>query len=208
MCYVIVAGSAVPSTLHEVASLRWKATSISLYVQRVFVSWCTSYNHIHGTHSSETKGTGKKGPATALELGTYALSRSFSHASHGGRDLDRSPWLAWLKLRAKANCPHVSLELRLTPPSDGWSACLKHLHAVSCQECPTAHSFANSITCCRRCGRGSCYSVVSVATDETFVAKASYCMFYCFHSSTSSIQFHCCWSQQKAVSDQQTRQEQ
>ena len=27
------------------------------------------------------KVTGKKGPATALELGTYALSWSFSHAS-------------------------------------------------------------------------------------------------------------------------------
>ena len=38
-CYVMVAGSAVPSTLHEFASLGWKATSISLYVQWVFVSW-------------------------------------------------------------------------------------------------------------------------------------------------------------------------
>ena len=28
VCYVMVAGSAVPSTLHEVASLRWKATSL------------------------------------------------------------------------------------------------------------------------------------------------------------------------------------
>ena len=51
----MVAGSAVPSTLHEVASLRWKATSISLYVQWVFVSWYTSYNHINRTHSSEGK---------------------------------------------------------------------------------------------------------------------------------------------------------
>ena len=43
-----------------------------------------NYNHIHGTHSSEgERGTGKKGPATAPELGTYALSRSFSHVSHG-----------------------------------------------------------------------------------------------------------------------------
>ena len=33
------------------------------------------YTHIHGTHSSEAT-------ATALELGTYALSQSFSHASH------------------------------------------------------------------------------------------------------------------------------
>ena len=33
------------------------------------------------------KATGEKRPATALELGTYALSRSFTHASHG----DRSP---------------------------------------------------------------------------------------------------------------------
>ena len=31
--YVMVAGSAVPSTLHEFASLRWKAASISLYIQ-------------------------------------------------------------------------------------------------------------------------------------------------------------------------------
>ena len=38
------------------------------------------------THSSEGKRRqGKRGPATALELGTYALSRSFSHASHGDR---------------------------------------------------------------------------------------------------------------------------
>ena len=32
------------------------------------------------------KGDREKGPATALELGTYSLSRSFSHASHGDRD--------------------------------------------------------------------------------------------------------------------------
>ena len=32
--------------------------------------------------------TGEKGPATTLELGTYALSRSFSYASH--RDRSRS----------------------------------------------------------------------------------------------------------------------
>ena len=31
------------------------------------------------------KATGGKGPAPALELGTYALLRSFSHASHGDR---------------------------------------------------------------------------------------------------------------------------
>ena len=31
VCYVMVAGSAVPSTLHDFASLRWKAASISLY---------------------------------------------------------------------------------------------------------------------------------------------------------------------------------
>ena len=29
------------------------------------------------------KATGEKGPATVLKLGTYALTRSFSHASHG-----------------------------------------------------------------------------------------------------------------------------
>ena len=62
------------------------------------------------------KATGEKGPATALKLGTYALSRSFRHASHGNRlrssvphksnggteDLDRSPWLTWLKLCNRA----------------------------------------------------------------------------------------------------------
>ena len=37
---VMVAGLAVPSMLHESASLRWKAASISLYVQWVFVSVC------------------------------------------------------------------------------------------------------------------------------------------------------------------------
>ena len=43
-------------------------------------------NHINGTSQlRREKATGKKGPATALELGTYALSRSFSHASHGDR---------------------------------------------------------------------------------------------------------------------------
>ena len=31
------------------------------------------------------KVTGETRPATALELGTYALSRSFSHTSHGDR---------------------------------------------------------------------------------------------------------------------------
>ena len=35
--------------------------------------------------AQKEKATGEKGPATALELGTYALSRSFSHASHGDR---------------------------------------------------------------------------------------------------------------------------
>ena len=33
--------------------------------------------------AQKEKATGGKGPATALELGTYALMRSFSHASHG-----------------------------------------------------------------------------------------------------------------------------
>ena len=33
MCGVMVAGSAVPSMLHESASPRWKAASISLYVR-------------------------------------------------------------------------------------------------------------------------------------------------------------------------------
>ena len=33
VCGVMVAGSAVPSMLHESVSLRWKAASISLYVQ-------------------------------------------------------------------------------------------------------------------------------------------------------------------------------
>ena len=43
-------------------------------------------NHINGTSQlRREKATGKKGSATALELGTYALSRSFSHASHGDR---------------------------------------------------------------------------------------------------------------------------
>ena len=49
----------------------------------------TSYNHIHGTRSSEgKKATGGKGTATTLELGTYALSQSFGHASNKetGRD--------------------------------------------------------------------------------------------------------------------------
>ena len=33
--------------------------------------------------TAQKQATGKKGAATALELGTYALSRSLSHASHG-----------------------------------------------------------------------------------------------------------------------------
>ena len=39
------------------------------------------------------KGKGDRGkrPATAPELGTYALSRSFSHASHGGRSRSSIP---------------------------------------------------------------------------------------------------------------------
>ena len=37
------------------------------------------------------KATGEKRPATALELGTYALSRSFSHASHGDRSRSSVP---------------------------------------------------------------------------------------------------------------------
>ena len=39
MCYVMVAGSAAPSTLHEFASLRWKATSISLYYRVMEVAF-------------------------------------------------------------------------------------------------------------------------------------------------------------------------
>ena len=36
MCYMMVAGSVVPSTLHEFASPRWKAASISLYRVAMF----------------------------------------------------------------------------------------------------------------------------------------------------------------------------
>ena len=48
--------------------------------------------------AQKEKATGEKGPATVLELGTYALTRSFSHASHGNRsratratETDREP---------------------------------------------------------------------------------------------------------------------
>ena len=37
------------------------------------------------------KATGEKRPATVLELGTYALSRSFSHVSHGDRSRSSVP---------------------------------------------------------------------------------------------------------------------
>ena len=46
------------------------------------------FSNLYGIHSSKGKATGEKRPATALELGTYALPRSFSHASH--RDRSRS----------------------------------------------------------------------------------------------------------------------
>ena len=52
----------------------------------VLLLYGSHINHINGTSQlRREKATGKKGPATALELGTYALSRSFSHASHGDR---------------------------------------------------------------------------------------------------------------------------
>ena len=75
-------------TLHEVASLRWKATSISLYVQRVFVSWYASYNHIHGTHSSEGKRRqGKKHQWPRSNLGPMLYHRvSATRATETGRD--------------------------------------------------------------------------------------------------------------------------
>ena len=51
-----------------------------------------SYNHIHGTHTAQKrKGSRKKGLATALKLGTYALSQSFSHASHEDQSISFVP---------------------------------------------------------------------------------------------------------------------
>ena len=37
------------------------------------------------------KATGEKRPATMLELGTYALSQSYSHASHEDRSRSSVP---------------------------------------------------------------------------------------------------------------------
>ena len=44
------------------------------------------------------KATGEKRPATALELGTYALSRSFSHASHGDRPRSSVPHRSYVHM--------------------------------------------------------------------------------------------------------------
>ena len=56
----------------------YKHAEVHAHNQYLFI------NHINGTSQlRREKATGKKGPATALKLGTYALSRSFSHASHG-----------------------------------------------------------------------------------------------------------------------------
>ena len=46
--------------------------------------------------AQKERATGKKGPATALEPGTYALSRSFSHVSHGDRSRSFFPYRSYM----------------------------------------------------------------------------------------------------------------
>ena len=76
----------------------------------------TIINHINGTSQlRREKATGKKGPATALELGTYALSRSFSHASHGDRPRSFRPPSP---LCTGHRC--AAIQRRLRPAPRGW----------------------------------------------------------------------------------------
>ena len=62
----------------------------------------------------KNKVTGEKRPATALELGTYALLWSFSHASHGDRS--RSPVPLALMYRSQA----AAIQRHLRPAPRGW----------------------------------------------------------------------------------------
>ena len=52
VCYVMVAGSAVPSTLHEFVSLRWKAASISVCAMSIYLHQLTN----NSMHSCEDGG--------------------------------------------------------------------------------------------------------------------------------------------------------
>ena len=56
------------------------------------MSWCKLVQlSIIMELTAQEKATGEKGPATALELETYALTRSFSHTSHGDRSISFVP---------------------------------------------------------------------------------------------------------------------
>ena len=57
--------------------------------------------NLYGTSqlAPKEKATGEKGPATAIKLGTYALSRSFSHTSHGDRPRSSVPHRPYVPYR-------------------------------------------------------------------------------------------------------------
>ena len=64
--------------------------------------------------AEKKKATGEKGPATALDLGTYALSRSFSHASHGDRSRSFVPHRSYVPVAVPSTGekgPATALEL-------------------------------------------------------------------------------------------------
>ena len=65
--------------------------------------------------AQKEKATGQKGPATALELGTYALSRSFIHASHGDQSRSSVPHRPYVPVIGVTLCCN-----HLQPAPRGW----------------------------------------------------------------------------------------
>ena len=67
----------------------------------------------YGTYSSEEKAIGEKGPATALKLGTSALTRSFRHTSHRDRSRSLVPHCSYVPVTGVPPLPSDTYDLRL-----------------------------------------------------------------------------------------------
>ena len=87
------------------------------------MSWYTSYNHIHGTHSSEgLRRQGKKDrPATALELWTYALSRSFTHGDRSRSSVPHRSYVPVTGVPLSSDTSDLRLEAGTVPTGRAFS---------------------------------------------------------------------------------------
>ena len=98
-------GKPLPVSDHILCNTKWASS------EWLNVTDNSSIIYMELTAQKE-KVTGEKGPATTLELGTYALTRSSSHASHG----DRSRSFISLMYQSQV----AAIQRRLRPAPWGW----------------------------------------------------------------------------------------